>query len=255
MTPGERIHRILKKKWQGQQEAANALGITQSSISGVVNNQRLPSFGFLQALVEHTGVDANWLLIGKGEPFPLLETSNDELVPMASSLLPGPPEEHFDLIEKRAALCKPRQAGSVYLVNAQLVVPPEWVQWIQVEPGDSLIIESDKQIWQKSPLYLHNKICVYRSPSEEGYHLGLRVLKVEDAGIKPKLTIKSVAESTRDFQRQSSASDRSETPRMLRIQDLPERSKPLPASTPGEEIVEIGEIVGVILALYREVKT
>lgn len=51
-----------------QADFAERLGVSRNTLSRYENGTSIPSADFLQLLVTAFGVDANWLLLGVGEP-------------------------------------------------------------------------------------------------------------------------------------------------------------------------------------------
>lgn len=67
MTVGERIAFFRKSIKINQSDFAKSVGITQSHISKIENNQDEPSDKLLQRILAVWGMDRNWLLHGEGD--------------------------------------------------------------------------------------------------------------------------------------------------------------------------------------------
>ena len=68
-NPGYRLRLLRLKLKKAQQEFADELGVSGSTMSRYEKNLRCPNTYFFRLLREKTGVDLNWLLTGKGSMF------------------------------------------------------------------------------------------------------------------------------------------------------------------------------------------
>lgn len=84
-----------------QGEFAQRYGLNRNTLARYENGVNDPSASFLKALIEDFGLDANWLLLGVGEP------PQVELSPRESALIANyraSPEEGRRSVETTAAL-------------------------------------------------------------------------------------------------------------------------------------------------------
>lgn len=63
---GKRI--VILRGELSQADFAEKLGVSRNTLSRYENGTNIPGADFLQMLVTTFGVDANWLLLGVGEP-------------------------------------------------------------------------------------------------------------------------------------------------------------------------------------------
>src|SRR5262245_9422468 len=69
-TVRERVAWLLAERFHGNRTAmAGALGLTHMAVSRVVTGTRPPGSRLLKAILERLGVNADWLLRGRGPPF------------------------------------------------------------------------------------------------------------------------------------------------------------------------------------------
>ena len=66
-TLGNRIRLVREKAKLSQEELAEKLGVTQTTITRYENGHRLPCADFLESLVKLSGCDPGWLLAGEAE--------------------------------------------------------------------------------------------------------------------------------------------------------------------------------------------
>ena len=96
---GERL--VALRGGLSQGEFAKKLGISRNTLGRYENGLRAPDADFLLLLVEEFGIDANWLLLGVGEP------PTPKLSPRESALIANyraSPEEARRSVETTAAL-------------------------------------------------------------------------------------------------------------------------------------------------------
>lgn len=68
---GERIKSVRKEKKQKQSEFAEALGISQSHLSGIEKDSVKPSLTIIKLICVMYNINEDWLLNGVGEPVKL----------------------------------------------------------------------------------------------------------------------------------------------------------------------------------------
>lgn len=67
ITLSERLHFILDKKGLSQSEAARLIGISQQSLSYIINN-KLNASKMSPKIAEALDINPEWLIFGKGKP-------------------------------------------------------------------------------------------------------------------------------------------------------------------------------------------
>lgn len=185
-TPGQRVGQIVRKAWpEGQRQAARELGVGQASISRVINNQRLPSFELLNALVRQTGVCGDWLLTGKGDPFP--EEKQSVAVgglPLARDFLPLPCIDHFAGLPRFAfPELDELRTGFRYILQLSKSNPAVQTFDAALAPGDLLVLDTDSSRWLADVSQLRpSRLCVVsvRVRSAQRHELGRIMEGVED---------------------------------------------------------------------------
>ncbi len=107
-TLGERIASLRGS--MSQLEFAGMFDVSRNTLSRYENNSRTPDAEFLQKLVAEFKLDANWLLLGVGEP-PTLELSSREAALIANYR--ASPEEGRRSLETTSALLAKSQSQKV----------------------------------------------------------------------------------------------------------------------------------------------
>lgn len=80
----ERIKQLCAKEGLNVNELAKILNIPQRTTNSYINEGRIPSFEFIEKLVNTFKLDANWLLIGKGE---MLKPSTENVQTLGSIVI------------------------------------------------------------------------------------------------------------------------------------------------------------------------
>lgn len=65
----QRVKGFAKQKGLNETQLANLLGMSQRTINNYMNNSRKISYEFIESLIRTFGLNANWLLSGKGEMY------------------------------------------------------------------------------------------------------------------------------------------------------------------------------------------
>lgn len=98
-TAADRIRWLLTTVWQGNRsEMARAAGVSHAVIVRVASGEQNPGRRLLQAIAAVPKVNPGWLLAGQGAPLLSVSTEGPAdgwPVPVTSTLLPGPVEEHL----------------------------------------------------------------------------------------------------------------------------------------------------------------
>ena len=119
-TLGERLKFIQKHSGRNQADFSKSLGISKGSLNLYHRNKRRPDSAVLQSLCELYQVNPTWLLLGRGEPFPL---EMDMIVPQAAMLpVSDPVEQLLAQEEERAGLTlTPEQRRAILKILRELV--------------------------------------------------------------------------------------------------------------------------------------
>lgn len=252
MSPGKRIETVIRKHWRNQQEAAKAVGMGQASISAIINDQRLPPFRLLESLVQETGVDAQWLLTGEGVPFPYEEPPQEEQLPIANCLLPSSPEKHHEHLVGWIALRAPGYQEGGYAVAARDAMTDELAQLLGYEPTDLLIIEADPSLWTRNIQILNGKPCAIRVQVGDAEQISIQIVRIDETQSPPGLRSESVRQTRYRLQLDAEAKQQmKEFGREFR--DPIFMDAPHPNQISENSSISIGEIVGVVIALYRTI--
>lgn len=102
-TLGQRLAQV--RGGLSQQEFADRIGVSRNTLVRYENNRRVPDATTLQRIIEDYEVDANWLLLGVGEP------PKPELSPREACLIANyraSPEEGQRSVETMASLLAKR---------------------------------------------------------------------------------------------------------------------------------------------------
>jgi transcriptional regulator with XRE-family HTH domain len=166
----QRVSEVLESLFGGSEtEMAERIGVSQSTVSRIVNGQRNPGPKVLRAIATLPGVSPDWVLRGKGEPpridalrdpgrcqLPLV--SNLELVcrKLTESLWQGPwylvSPEHYS--ETRVLFRVPRDGDCVRRSAGRL------------KPGDRVVFETNRDLWISNRKFVDEKVCVIRTPDD-----------------------------------------------------------------------------------------
>jgi transcriptional regulator with XRE-family HTH domain len=142
----QRVEWVLNHLFSGRQRRlADALGMSQSLISRVVNGQQGAGADLLTALARLPGVNPTWVAEGVGEP--LLPPTKGTL-PVAMGVLPGWPERYPELLtgdrhpvaeayERPSRYYLPVVAGSLLCSRSDLALLP----------GDLLLFDANRELW------------------------------------------------------------------------------------------------------------
>lgn len=170
---GKRVQQVLDKKYgANQRKMAKDLGVSQAAVSRVVNGQRMPSFALLQSLVLQTGVDANWLLTGKGTPFGDAAEEPRGL-PLSKHFLPQLRQVRHELPRYAFPQLAALYRESRYIVEVQPDEPAVKIKAAKIKAGDLLVLESDPEYWSRDPGLLSQRDCVVSIPDGDAVSLAL----------------------------------------------------------------------------------
>ncbi len=176
-TAADRIRWLLTTVWQdNRSEMARAAGVSHAVIVRVAAGQQNPGRRLLQAIAAIPKVNPGWLLAGQGAP--LLSDSSDGPadgwpVPVTSTLLPGPVDEHRDLLSNEKIPVAGRDyRASRYWYRVNAWDPVTAAEHRHIVAGDLLLMETDWSAWQ-TPKLLDRRLCAVLLPKETAPQLGL----------------------------------------------------------------------------------
>jgi hypothetical protein len=153
---------------------ARAIGFSHAAVGQVVSGAKPPGGRMLKAIVEKLGVDAGWLLEGKGEPFGAKAEVADAAVwmPVRDRLLAEPlPRE----LSNRTVVGPGYRPSTQYWYRLRATEPVLDVRPLGFRKGDLLLMETDPA----------------RFPAEE--HLTDRLCAVKSApGVEPPVKLGAV---------------------------------------------------------------
>ena len=95
---GERIRALRRQLDVSQKIFAQHLGISQSTLSQVENGHHYPSIESLGKLIGELNINANWVLLGQGVPFPTPPELKErgQMIGIAHKALAGYSAQHRD---------------------------------------------------------------------------------------------------------------------------------------------------------------
>lgn len=187
---GERFKAFIDHAYQGIQSAlAGKVGISQPAISRVASGEQLPSGKLLLALSRHTDLNLVWLFTGQGSM--LLSGQGPAtpvgrlVVPIADLPLPGPPDEHRDLLSgELIAGCGVTFKPTQYWLRVRPDDPITGVGDQKVRPGDLILLETDRGRFPE-PSRIADELWVVRL-TVQGQHQNrlAQVSHLEDGGLE-----------------------------------------------------------------------
>lgn len=133
-------------------------GLTYTAIVKVVTGQQEPGRRLLAKLVEHSSVNAAWLLAGHGFAF------GDGAIPVTRTVAPGMPGQ-----EQLVTDVQPVTIGSLftptrYLLQVQPDHPVVRDGQQKVQAGDLLLMETNGSLFLPSQEGWRDRLCVVRAP-------------------------------------------------------------------------------------------
>jgi hypothetical protein len=170
-TPSGRIKFLLDGRWRGQQrEMARAVGVAQPSLSRVVNGVQEPGRRLLAKIAAHPEISDTWLYTGQGAPFLApgqLQPSAGPTLPVASAILPGPPEAFLHMLTAaRFPVSSYHFRLSRYWLKVGEGDPITRDDAWKVLAGDLLLVESDSRYWLDDLNALVDMPCARRRQRE-----------------------------------------------------------------------------------------
>ncbi len=158
-----------------QRRTAEYLGCSQAVISKIKLGKQNPGGRVLDQLTQHPKVNPAWLMQGEGEPL-LAErkTGHDGgwPVPIAETILPGPPASHTEMLTDRMELV----SGAVYRDTAYIVaVTPDLQDDAEgIRSGDRILLDANPRRWRSNLRVLNRKLCAVRRNTTAGPQIELR---------------------------------------------------------------------------------
>jgi hypothetical protein len=171
-TPGGRIEFLLRDRWNdNQRRMAAEIGVAQTAISKAVRGEQPPGLKFLMAVGKVPGLNPEWVLEGKGEPYCKTRprgASEGKTLPVSRVILPGPVEEYGGLLTELRLDFEGLVRPSLYAIELQPGEPVTRSASLNLRPGDYLVMESDRDVWGLNPQILYGKLCAVRRAAENG---------------------------------------------------------------------------------------
>lgn len=175
-TTEKRIAWLVATRFHGNKsEMAGVLDLTHMVISRVVAGKREAGPRLIRRIIEKLGVNAEWLLHGRGEPFPDTATGSPKgRIPVFEKLLAGRLTGASDQQAERwvdgPGLLTPTQYW--FVVQSGHPLPSAGERGFRA--GDLLLLETDPTRFPP-PERLWERLCVFNNPSgsEPPVRLGL----------------------------------------------------------------------------------
>lgn len=175
-TAGERVCRLLKEHWNGNQsEMARDTKCAQSTLSLVASGKKEPGKRLLTLIAAHPGLNADWVFHGKGKPFSTTSSlAKAKSLPIAERVLQGSPEEFPNsVLDERQDVVPHLANPGAYFLRVQGDEPIVYDVEMGVRAGDLLLIDTASSAFPKIER-LFRKLCVVRlADSPEKFCLGL----------------------------------------------------------------------------------
>lgn len=164
----------------GSQRAfAKMVGCSHAVIAKILKGQQDPGKEILGRIGQVPQVDQTWLMTGEGEPLVRQISGDDRRVPVADSLLPGPPSEHLHLLSSREEVVPASiYKETLYAVDVAACVPAYDDPQEHFLPGDRLLIDADPKRWVGNIQSLQDKLCVTVLNHSEGPIVTMRRVQV-----------------------------------------------------------------------------
>jgi hypothetical protein len=170
-----RVELLIDVAFGGNQlRAANALGISQPSISKVIAGTRPPNQTLIERLAAYPGVNPRYLYHGEGQP---LMPSTTGTLPVGHIVLPGLPGEHQDLLAgDRHPVAPSLDRESRYWLRLGAGSPIVTELQPRFLVNDLLLVECDRDRLDRLD-GVHGQLCAVRVrwDAEDDYRLA-RVL-------------------------------------------------------------------------------
>jgi len=150
------VRYLLKKNWDdNQSKMAEAIGVSQASISQICNGKSEPSTAMLKKIAKVGGVEPNWILTGNGETYLNPEASLGALIPVCERLLSGSPAKNKNFKSVCEIEVQARYTSNyhyAYRVNFNDAITNNELWGIR--PLDILIIDTNRSRFPKLQDYL-----------------------------------------------------------------------------------------------------
>jgi len=178
-----RVRQVLEILFHGnQQRAADALRVSQASISKISRGERSAGPKIRDALARNPKVSESWLLTGEGEP---LIPPTDGTLPVANFCLPGAPPRHSSLLTgERYPVSTVLERETRYWLRMSDAFSKKLREDFSMLPGDLLLVETAADhIGRIDVVTFH--LCVVSVPhGDDSPYFILARLTVEDRELK-----------------------------------------------------------------------
>ena len=224
-----------------QRDFSRIVGCSQPVISRIVNGKQEPGRELLERIAKLDSVDRDSLLATlKAEE--TITRFNETTVAIATCLLDGSPSTRCDqLTSGTLVLSTAIYRPSLYAVAARACEPAFSDPLEEMLPNDLIVIESSLDGLRKNLFSLNNKLCVVVTRTSRGDVITLRRVFVVLDGDLPRLTI-CIKVSASD-----EASTNEPQGRVIHLDE----DEPLRTPTRSNQVIELGDIVGVGIELVR----
>jgi transcriptional regulator with XRE-family HTH domain len=169
-TAGRRVKWLLDARFtDNRSEMARAIGFSPAAVGQVVSGSKPPGRRMLTAIVQKLGVDAGWLLEGKGEPFGAKAEAADAAVwmPVRDSLLPEPLPRELRELSDRTVVVPGYRPSTQYWFRLGRAEPVLDVPQLGFRKGDLLLMETDPARFPAEEHLLQHLCAVKSAPGEE----------------------------------------------------------------------------------------
>lgn len=157
-TPAERVGWLLQHHWAGDRSRmAKDNGLTYTAIVKVVTGQQEPGRRLLAKLVEHSDVNAAWLLAGRGYAF------GDASIPVTRTVGLGMPGPEQTVADSPSTGIRGIYSPTRYWLQIQRDHPLVQDEMQKVQPGDRLLMETDRDLFRPGEEDWRDRLCIVRT--------------------------------------------------------------------------------------------
>lgn len=248
-----RVADLVELLGGSQRAFAKRVGCSHSVIAKILRGEQEPGRRLLSRIAELPEINADWLLTGEGNPLVKVAGSNEFRVPLASSLLPGLPQEHPHLLSGESlAVPVGLHRDTVYAVHAACCIPASEDPEERFAINDYVLIDANPNIWRSNLQVLHQRLAVTALRSANPPVITLRRVQVAYDEPQERWKLRAcLGAGFRDASTYNIESDTDVDPlgRPIRCLEIGQAS-PVSMSAFGAEI-SVSEVVGVAIQLTR----
>lgn len=168
-----RVAELYTRHWGRSAKAmAEDLGVSVPVIFRVVAGKQTPSCKLIEGLAQHPKMDAMWLLTGRPGPV---------AVPITQQALPGPPDDHAEILTGDCYTTPAELAGTGrYWLEVQPHDPAVQIEELHLAPRDLLLMATNPKDIPNAEKF-HGQLCVVRCPVDGGSEPALKLGAVQFA--------------------------------------------------------------------------